>query len=320
MQYRSNSRDSTRAEAARIIGEGSKSFALAGRILPPTTRLDAQLVYAWCRHADDAVDESPASERSLALTQLRNELALIYGNEPMANTLWLALREVVNRRRIPVEYFVSLLDGMQMDVDGTRYETFEDLRLYCHRVAGVVGWLMVSVLGVNTPDALRPAAHLGIAMQLTNICRDVVDDWENRRLYLPNAILKRHGAPELHWRLGEPFPRKEYRAVAATVSELLDLADRFYRHGDEGMLALSARSAFAIRTARLVYSAIGTRVRRAECDVLRGRAIVPLREKLLLVAQAGTKTIRELPQRWRTGHADAPIGKIALYPDDLLPW
>lgn len=320
MRHRLTRDDNIRAEAARIIREGSKSFALAGRILPSTTRLDAQLVYAWCRYTDDAIDDSPPEARQHALLRLRDELASVYGNAALRDPLQRALREVVSRRQIPVEYFATLLDGMQMDVVGTQYETLEDLLLYCHRVAGVVGWLMVTVLGVNDPQALRPAAHLGIAMQLTNICRDVAEDWQNQRLYLPNQMLNQHGVVNLHLHLGEPLPRKEYRAIAATVRELLVLADRFYENGDSGLHALSARSAFAIRTARLVYSAIGERVRRADCDVLRGRAIVPVGQKLLLLTRAFSDTLRSLPQRVQHPFVAVPLGKVATYPDDLLPW
>jgi 15-cis-phytoene synthase len=317
---RSAPRETARARASRIIAEGSRSFALASRILPSTERLDAQLVYAWCRYADDAIDGSPRAERASALERLRRELADLYGDRTLEHPLWEALREVLERRRIPRDHLATLLDGMQMDVEGTTYETFEELLLYCHRVAGVVGWLMVGVLGVSDETALRPAAHLGIAMQLTNICRDVAEDWDNGRLYLPNELLTRHGAKDLGLRLGRPFPRQEYRAVAEAVRELLTLADRFYLTGDQGFAALSARSAFAVRTARLVYAGIGARLERANCDVLKGRAVVPIGQKLSLLAQAGMASLLELPERVRKPHVEAAISRVPKYPDDLLPW
>jgi 15-cis-phytoene synthase len=313
-------RQSARSKATRIIAEGSRSFALASRILPSTERLDAQLVYAWCRYADDAIDGNPKAERASVLERLRRELAELYGDRTLESSLWEALREVLQRRQIPREHLATLLDGMQMDVEGTTYETLEELLLYCHRVAGVVGWLMVGVLGVSDESALRPAAHLGIAMQLTNICRDVADDWDDGRLYLPNEVLTRHGVNDLRLRLGRPFPRQEYRAVAEAVRELLTLADRFYATGDQGFAALSARSAFAVRTARLVYAAIGTRLERANCDVLKGRAVVPIGEKLSLLAQAGIASLLEWPERLRKPRVEVALGRVPRYPDDLLPW
>jgi 15-cis-phytoene synthase len=309
-----------RREAARIIAKGSKSFALASRILPPQARIDASLVYAWCRYVDDCVDASLPSTRATALARLREELAALYDDRPLSNPLWEALREVLRRRRIPQAHFDTLLDGMQMDVDGVLYETLDDLRLYCHRVAGVVGWLMAGVLGVSDAKALRPAAHLGIAMQLTNICRDVKEDWDNRRLYLPNGLLTGHGYGNLHHELGGPLPNQACPAIAATVSDLLSVADSLYASGDDGLAALSARSAFAVRTARLVYSAIGKRVRETGCDVHKGRAIVPLRRKLLLLLEAGATTLLALPERARQPHVEVALKQVPTYPDDLLPW
>ena len=310
----------SRAEAARIIARGSKSFALASRLLPEGARADASLIYSWCRYVDDAIDTSAPSKRSRALQDLRQQLTEFYGVQALGNPLWEALREVLVRRNIPMVHLSTLLDGMQMDVERTAYETLDDLLLYCHRVAGVVGWLMVGVLGISNRRALRAAAHLGIGMQLTNICRDVLEDWDNQRLYLPNDRLTSHGAPDLRLRLGAAFPRQEWRAVASTVDELLTAADKFYRHGDEGMLALSARAAMAVRAARLVYSAIGDRIRAANCDVLRGRAVVPTTQKLLLLGRATAETLRELPLRTRTPHVELSLDFVPTYPDDLLPW
>jgi phytoene synthase len=311
---------SARAEASRIIQEGSKSFALAGRILPPHSRLDAQLIYAWCRYVDDAIDDAPDVIRPQALVTLRRQLDALYGTAPLDRSLWEALREVIARRQIPQAHFATLLDGMQMDVEHTYYQTFDELRLYCHRVAGVVGWLMVCVLGISDPRALRPAAHLGIAMQLTNICRDVVEDWENGRLYLPEDLLARQGLRELHAQLGQPFPRREYQAIAAVVAELLDIAERHYQVGDSGLCALPARSAFAVRTARLVYSAIGTRIRANACDVLRGRAVVAWPTKLQLLARSALDSVREMPNRLIHPQAEVALNRVPVYPDDLLPW
>lgn len=308
------------AEAARVIARGSKSFALASRLLPERERVDASLVYSWCRYVDDTIDTTQPGSRIPALQHLRQELNRICGEGPLDKPLWEALREVLRRRKIPKAHLDTLLDGMQMDVEGTTYESLDELRLYCHRVAGVVGWLMVGVLGIDDRRALRPAAHLGIAMQLTNICRDVLEDWNNGRLYLPNQLLARYGAPDLRLVLGGPFPRQAERAVAKTVEELLTQADRHYRIGDEGLLALSARSATAVRAARLVYSAIGTRIKRAEFDVLGGRTVVPTRQKLVLLTRAIAETLLELPTRARSHRTEVGLDFVPSYPDDLLPW
>lgn len=315
-----DSTEATRQSAARIIAEGSKSFALAGRILAPSSRLDAQLIYAWCRHVDDAIDDSAPERRMDALNDLRAEVDALYATAPLKYPLWNALREVLRRREIPRAHLDTLLDGMQMDVEGATYQTLDDLRLYCHRVAGVVGWLMVAVLGVSDRAALRPAAHLGIAMQLTNICRDVAEDWRNGRLYLPNDLLTRHGAKDLHLQLGGAIPDSAVNAMRSTMRELLQVAARHYGTGGEGLRALSLRASFAVRTAGLVYAAIGERIERWNYDPLRGRAVVPPQQKLELLLRAAGTTLAQVPRRLVAPHRPVTIREIPRYPDDLLPW
>jgi phytoene synthase len=150
--------------------------------------------------------------------------------------------------------------------------------------------MMCHVMGVRRGEALVHAAHLGIAMQLTNVARDVRDDWERGRLYLPDEILARHGAGGLARKLGGPFPTAHRAAVAAATADLLVAADEYYRSGDRGMSALSLRSALAVRTARRVYSRIGDVIRARRCDPLAERAVVSKAAKLAAVARAALAT------------------------------
>src|SRR5690606_15809209 len=138
--------------------------------------------------------------------------------------------------------------------------TLRELSRYCYRVAGVVGLMMCNVMGVKDEAALDNAVHLGMAMQLTNICRDVAEDWERGRLYLPADLLADCGAPDLARELGGAFPERAVAPVARVLRVLLTHADRLYRSGDRGLAALPWRSALAVRTARRVYAAIGERV------------------------------------------------------------
>lgn len=301
----------------------SKSFALAGRLLPARCRDDAAVTYAWCRHADDAIDERPLAEAPEALATLRAELDAVYGDAPLEDVTLRAFRTVTRRRNLPRQYPEELLAGMAMDAADTRYETLDDLLLYCHRVAGVVGLMMCHVLGVREDAALRHAAQLGMGMQLTNIARDVLEDWDRGRLYLPRSWLAEEGAADLPERLGGPFPDDAAAPVARVVARLLALADELYRVGDEGTAALSTRTAFAIVVARLVYSAIGTRVAAQDCDVRRGRAVVPTHEKLRLVGAAAARSLASLPDRLSTRLRGAPAATrppslVARYPNDIL--
>lgn len=289
--------------ADATIAHHSKSFSLAAKLLPPAQRDDAAVIYSYCRHVDDAVDEVPLAEARPALARLRRELEALYAggvlDEPGALTAPVAARfsAICAARSIPRHYPAELIAGMEMDVVGTRYRTVEDLLGYCYRVASVVGLMMCHVMGLREPRALVPAAHLGIAMQLTNICRDVAEDWQRGRLYLPDELLAEHGAAELASALGRALPANATVAVAAATRALLALADRYYRSAERGLLALPWRCAFGVRAARLIYAAIGARVAAAGHDPHAGRAVVPTWRKLLLVGVAAVGALAEAPRR-----------------------
>lgn len=276
---------------ARVIHQHSKSFALASRLLPPVVRDEAAIVYAFCRRADDAIDLAPAEEQPARLAALRAELDSVYRGEPMADAILAEFQTVVAARRIPREYPDELLAGMAMDAAGHFYRTLDDLLRYAFRVAGTVGLMMCHVMGVRRDDALRNATHLGVAMQLTNICRDVAEDWGRGRVYLPRDLLDRAGAPPLAPGPGAPIPRETAPALARVVADLIALADRYYRSGDEGLSALAPRSALSVRAARLIYSRIGAILARRAFDPLSGRAVVSTARKLWLVARAAVETI-----------------------------
>ncbi|MDX2088876.1 MAG: phytoene/squalene synthase family protein [Kofleriaceae bacterium] len=274
------------AIARATIAHHSKSFALASALLGRRLRDQTAVVYTWCRRADDAVDAAPSpAEQKAALARLYAELDDIYAGR-CADPVLAVFGDVAHERAIPRHYPEELLAGMAMDVSDTRYASLDELILYCWRVAGVVGLMMSHVFGVSDESALPRAVHLGIAMQLTNICRDVAEDWERGRLYLPDALLAAHGAGGLARELGGPLPSAALPALRRVVRDLLALADRYYRSGDRGVPALPWRAALAVRAARNVYAAIGDRIARADYDVTAGRAVVPAAGKLARVGSA----------------------------------
>lgn len=281
--------------ARAAIEHHSKSFSAAARLLPKRCRRDAQVLYAYCRRADDAIDEAPPAEQPQRLRALRTELAAIYAGRLPPDPLLAAFAEVAQRRAIPRAYFDDLLEGMEMDVVGTSYHDHDTLLRYCYCVAGTVGLMMCHVMGVRNDAALAHAAHLGIGMQLTNIARDVVEDWQRGRLYLPDELLQPCGAGGLGGLLGQPFPECHAPSIARALAQLLSRADGYYRSGRAGLPYLSARCAFGVRTAANVYQAIGERLRVLGFDPLSGRAVVSKRRKLWLVARAGLATLASLP-------------------------
>jgi phytoene synthase len=297
-------------EAAReVLAKNSKSFALAAKLLPARVASNVVVLYAYCRRADDAIDNVPPAEQPARLAALRSELDALYARETPPEASLATFQQVLRDCEIPREYLDELLLGMEMDVNEYSYSSFSDLALYGHRVAGVVGLMMCHVMGVRRDTSLEHAAHLGIGMQLTNIARDVWEDWQRGRLYLPDDMLHEAGARDLRAQLGRPFPRHASPAVARVTRELLDRADLYYASGDRGVRDLSLRCGLAVRTARLVYSAIGDRIRANDCDPFAGRAVVPKSQKLRLAARAACWTacsaplslLRPTPQIPRSG-------------------
>jgi phytoene synthase len=207
---------------------------------------------------------------------------------------------------------------MEMDVLGQRYERFEDLLVYCYRVASTVGLMMCHVMGVSDAAALKHAAHLGLAMQLTNICRDVAEDWRRGRLYLPDDLLGQHGAAGLAADLGRPLPDTALGACRGVMRELHAIADRYYASSDAGLDYLSLRCALGVNAARRIYSAIGLELARRDWDPSAPRAVVPASKKLWLCAQAALSTLgRRLSARERRFQA-VPLHTVQ-HGTELIP-
>lgn len=297
-----------------VIRRQSKSFALAARLLAPAAQMRAESLYAWCRAADDRIDNAtdPVAAGNV-LCDLHAEVADVYAGRLVMTTAGDALRRAVAACGIPREYPLELLAGFEMDVRGTQYTTAEELLLYCHRVAGVVGFMMCHALGVTDDAGLAHAGHLGIAMQLTNIARDVAEDWSRGRLYLPTEWLPR---------LPPPGELLSDAACVPAVRRCLELADRYYRSGEAGLRFLSPRSRLAIRTAAQVYRAIGGEVEARGYAPSAGRAVVSTRRKLGLLARSVLHSLPDLftrPGRLLTPKACGTFLQLAESPTTTDP-
>lgn len=277
------------AGAHAVLRHHSKSFALAAKFLPAAIRDDVAVLYAWCRRVDDAVDEVPSREAVRAIPRLLAEVDALYDERPIEHdALLLAMRRVVRRHRIPRTYPLELVRGMEMDARRITYADLGQLRLYCWRVASTVGLMVCRVMGIDSPDALRRAAQLGIAMQLTNVCRDVAEDWNRGRLYLPASMMTEPPSPHGPTRPGP------------VVATLLAEADRLYRASDLGIAQLPFRCRVAVRTARLVYHAIGEVIAERGFDVMAGRAYVGTLRKVWLAGVALAQSVVEVFRRDRS--------------------
>ena len=297
------------AQCRWMIAKGSKSFSLAAKLFDPATRDAAVFLYGWCRFCDDQVDEAAEqldrAELEARLQALKDNTASAFTDAPQVEPVFIALQHIVKRFGIPVHYALELIEGMAMDVRATRYRSFDELLLYCYRVAGTVGLMMSHVMGLRDDKALKHAADLGIAMQLTNIARDITEDAAMGRVYLPLLWLEEAGIAVDS--IGELQNRDK---LAQLTTKLLSHAESYYRSGDAGLWHLSFRSACAVSAARQVYSAIGRRLIAKGAHAWDERTFVTGSRKLLMVAAGIGRLLCTLPARCMAPWAPTPIRRV----------
>ncbi len=280
---------------------GSKTFFAASRFLPPRVRSAAIALYAFCRVADDMVDQGGVIEHSLRV--LHHRLDLIYAGTPMNTVEDRALCIVVQRHTLPRHLLDALLDGFAWDGHGRQYESMEDLHGYAARVAGSVGAMMCWIMGPQQASTLARACELGVAMQLTNIARDVGEDARNQRIYLPLAWMREEGVQPLEW-MKNPVCNA---GVQRVISRVLDEADILYKRSMAGIAELPRDCRSAILAAGLIYGEIGNELRRLDLDSVNHRAVVSGLRKALLLAQARLQAGWIFTQR----HPPQPLAGIA---------
>ena len=286
------------SQCREMIRVGSKSFAMASRLFDSDTRDAAFFLYGWCRYCDDQIDQACSDSVESRLGALIDATRSAFRGEGELSPVFVALQHVMRTYSIPSDYPLELLEGMAMDARGERYETFQDLTLYCYRVAGTVGLMMTHIMGVNDERALQHAVDLGMAMQLTNIARDVLEDAQIGRVYLPLDWLREAGiaasGPELAHQVADPNRRA---GVAVIVGRLLERADSYYRSGDQGFVFLPIRSAFAVAAARAVYSEIGRRVVERGPSAWDTRTVVSAWGKARTIVLASLVILKLIPSR-----------------------
>jgi phytoene synthase len=292
--------DADIAACQSLLVDGSRSFLAASRILPREIARAACALYAFCRLADDKVDgqgaaavtqdTSPAEAaggRSAALAELHERLDAIYAGSPRAHAADRAFAAVVARYRIPRAWPRALLEGFAWDAQGRQYEDLAQLRDYAARVAGSVGAMMARVMGVQSRSAVARACELGVAMQLTNIARDVGEDARLGRLYLPRCWMREAGIDPDAW-LAQPLFTP---ALGSVIQRLLDEARVHYEGGTAGIANLPRGCRPGIQAAALLYADIGRTVRGRGCDSVNARAVVRPLRKAQLVAWAALASL-----------------------------
>jgi 15-cis-phytoene synthase len=292
------------------IRRGSTSFAAAARLFDPRIREDAYMLYAWCRHCDDEIDGQTMGHGAVGLdpvlarrklAELEDKTRRAMAGEPTDDAAFAAFQRVAQRHGIPAHHPLDLLQGFRMDVEGHTYRTLQDTLLYAYHVAGVVGVMMAQVMGVHEIGTLRRASDLGLALQLTNIARDVIEDAKVGRIYLPADWLG--AAADSPAAVIDPANRA---IVFAATERLLAAAEPYYASARWGLKALGFRSAWAIAAARGVYRQIGVKVRAMGPAGMDRRASTGTATKLMLVMRGGLVAARAVTSDGWGAEPDRP--------------
>ncbi|HSS10996.1 MAG TPA: presqualene diphosphate synthase HpnD [Acidimicrobiales bacterium] len=261
----------------------AKNFSYGIRLLPTPKRQAMSALYAMARRIDDIGDgDAPPEEKLAGLAAIRKELASLAADDApdTDDPVLTALADTASRYPVPMAAFDELIDGCEMDVHGTRYATFDDLVGYCRRVAGSVGRLSLGVFGTNDPATAEPIADaLGVALQLTNILRDIVEDRDQMgRIYLPTEDIERFGC--------QPDLRGPHDSVIGLVLFESVRATEWYTDGLRLLPLLDRRSRACTAAMAGIYRRLLTRIRRDPAAVLRGRMSLPTWEKALVAGQS----------------------------------
>lgn len=286
--------------AATIQADGSlarygRSFHFASRLLPDAERARVADAYAYCRATDDLVDEPHGATERMLHERLDAWVAMsrqAYAGEASGNPLVDRVMRDMRAADVPFRYVDELTTGMRMDIGRVRYRDMGELRVYTHRVAGVVGLWMANLFGVREPWLLERAAALGHAMQLTNIVRDVGADWDMGRVYLPASLLRSYGVTEdeiAAMRAG----RRISPAYRACIEAVMTLADASYQRAFEAMPALPPAFRRTVAVAAEVYRGIHVRVRAAGYDTVTARAATSFGDKIIFGARGLHRLTRQ---------------------------
>jgi phytoene synthase len=278
----------TRRDWEQYLSQHGRSFWMAARLIPPAQRAQVAGVYAWCRYTDDLVDNATCP-RDDVLRVLREWEALSHaayeGDETGVELLDIVMGEMA-RHDVPFQYAKDLMRGMRADVVGPNFDTLGQLEGYCHDVASVVGLWLTELFGVHDQWMLERAGALGVAMQLTNIARDVGEDWDRGRLYLPETMLDRHGVSArmiAELRHGHaPIPE----SYAALLEELMGVADVRYDEASDAIGKLPGFFRSSVAVASRVYRSIHDAIRANGYDSIRRRAVTPDVTRMMLARAA----------------------------------
>jgi phytoene synthase len=281
------------ARCASITRRSSSNFYYAFMLLPAERRQALYAVYAFCRFVDDIADGQAAANPAELLTRWREELERVFNGSP-AHPISRALADNVRRFAIPRRYFEEIIDGVEMDLGRARYAAFQELRLYCYRVASAVGLVCIEIFGYRNPCTREYAENLGIAFQLTNIIRDLSEDAARGRIYLPLEDLARFGVTE-----DEILRGRDTLELRRLLEFEVERARSFYALAERALPAEDRSAMVCAEAMRSIYRALLERIASKGCGVVGRRHRISTPRKLYLVGRtwAGTRLRTRKPAR-----------------------
>jgi 15-cis-phytoene synthase len=275
------------ARCRAVTRKHAKTFYMATRFLPHHKQRSIFAVYGLCRYLDDIVDEAEdlvqqkkiSKARMLRkLEMFRNKLIGTYRGLEYDHPILIAFSDVLNRFNISIEHPLTLLEGVKTDLRKNRYETFDELYEYSYKVASVVGLMTSEIFGYDNPKALNHAVDLGIAMQLTNILRDVGEDLDKNRIYLPKEDLDRFGISEQ-----QLFKKEHSEEFISLMKFQIERTRKYYSSADQGIPMLARDSRLPVMLARENYSRILDKIEENQYQVFNNRAYLNSAEKLSIL-------------------------------------
>lgn len=281
----------------RVQKAHSKTYHFSTRLLPPEVRPHVYALYAFMRYADEIVDNPHGmslEEQHEALDDFENETVAAVTGESTVNPVLHAFSNTVRARGVELETITDFVRSMKMDTRVFRYETYEDLKVYVYGSAAVVGLMMCRAIGLEDGAANPHAEALGVAMQLSNFLRDMKEDWERGRIYLPLEDLERFDYTEKDLEAGVVDDR-----FVALMKFEIDRARKLYEVADEGMKYIPRGRRYPVRVARELYAAILDRIEAQNYDVFSERAETSLSYKLRVAASRAAQNPGEITARLR---------------------
>lgn len=278
------------SQCRAITRHHAKTFYMATRFLPNHKQRGIFAIYSLCRYIDDLVDEAEdlvekkelnEDDIRLKIDLLKQKLRDTYNGYVQDDEILIAFSDVLKRYHIPIEMPFELMEGVSMDLFKNRYETFEELYDYSFKVASIVGLMTSQVFGYKSKEALGYAVDLGIAMQLTNILRDVGEDLRRDRIYLPKEDLTRFGVRE-----EELFNHQRSKNVIDLLKYQIERTRRYYSRSEKGITLLSSDSRLPVYLARENYSRILDKIEENDYDVFTKRAYLNATEKISILPVA----------------------------------